>query len=118
MTIGGWAVRQPLALILVSAAMLLSSCSGVHLRSESYDWVAGERTAPAAVDAAQAALADATVAGALNNRAARYQMAKAKEYLTLAKRELFERDLATAEMAAGIARQAAEEARAIAQRGQ
>ncbi|MBZ0160160.1 hypothetical protein [Candidatus Methylomirabilis sp.] len=117
MRISGRAVRQPLALTVISVVTLLWSCSGVHLRSESYDWVAGERTAPAAVTAAQVALAEAKTKGASNIKAARYQMARAQEYLVLAERELFERDLATAEMAAGIARKAAEEAKAIAQRG-
>jgi hypothetical protein len=44
-------------------------------------------------------------------------MAKAREYIILAEDELSDRDLAAAEMTAGIARKAAEEAKAIAQRG-
>lgn len=113
---GGWAVRRSFALTVISVGALLWGCSGVHLRPESYDWVAGERTAPAAVSAAKAALAEAEIAGAARIGSARYHVAKAKEYLILAERELFERDLAAAEMAAGIARKAAEEAKAIARR--
>ena len=110
-------VRAPFAIALISVAAMLWGCSGVHLRPESYDWVTGERTAPAAVSAAKAALAEAEIAGAARIGSARYHVAKAKEYLILAERELFERDLAAAEMTAGIARKAAEEAKAIAQRG-
>jgi hypothetical protein len=117
MNISGWAVRKPLALATISVVTVLWGCSGIHLRPESYDWVAGERTAPAAVAAAQTALAEAKAKGAARIEAARYQMATAKEYLALAERELFERDLAAAEVAADIARKAAEEAKAIAQRG-
>lgn len=110
------ATRRYLALALISVATLLWGCSQVHLRPASYDWVTGERTAPAAVKAAKAALAEAQAAGATNVSAARYPMAKAKEYIILAEDELSDRDLAAAEMAAGIARKAAEEAKAIAQR--
>lgn len=117
MRTGGGAVRRSFALALISVGVLLWGCSGVHLRPESYDWVAGERTAPAAVHAAKAALAEAEQAGAARIGSARYHVAKAKEYLILAERELFERDLAAAEVAAGIARKAAEEAKAISQRG-
>ena len=117
MRTGGGAVRRPFALTLIGVVALLWGCSGVHLRPESYDWVAGERTAPAAVSAAKAVLAEAEIAGAARIDSARYHVAKAKEYLILAERELFERDLAAAEMAAGIARKSAEEAKAIAQRG-
>lgn len=116
MRTGGGAVRQPLALILITVGALLWGCSGVHLRPESYDWVAGERTAPAAVNAAKAAVAEAEKAGAARVSAARYPMAKAREYLILAEDELSDRDLAAAEMAAGIAMKAAEEAKTIAKR--
>ena len=111
------ATRQLLALTVIGVGALLWGCSGVHLRPESYDWVTGERTAPAAVDAAKAAIAEAQAAGTANVSAARYPMAKAKEYLILAEDELSDRDFAAAETAAGIARQAAEEAKAIAHRG-
>jgi hypothetical protein len=114
---GGCAVRRSFALTVISVGALLWGCSGVHLRPESYDWVTGERTAPAAVSAAKAALAEAQAAGAANFSAARYPMAKAREYILLAEDELSDRDLAAAEMTAGIARKAAEEAKAIAQRG-
>lgn len=117
MRTGGGAIRWPLALTLISVGALLWGCSGIHLRPDSYDWVTGERTAPAAVSAAKVAIAEAEAAGAARIGSARYHVAKAKEYLILAERELFERDLAAAETAAGIARKAAEEAKAIAQRG-
>jgi hypothetical protein len=116
MRTGGGVIRQPLALILISVGMLLWGCSGVHLRPESYDWVVGERTAPVAVSTAKAAIAEAQAAGAAHVSAARYPMAKARAYLMLAEDELSDRDLAAAETAAGIARQSAEEAKAIAQR--
>jgi hypothetical protein len=79
--------------------------------------VTGERTAPGAVKAAKAAVDQAKAAGAENVKAARYQFAKAKEYLTIAQHELAGRDYAAAETTAGIAKKAAEEAKAIAQRG-
>ncbi len=44
-------------------------------------------------------------------------MAKAKEYIAIAEEEIGERDLAAGEVSAGIARKAAEDAKAIAQRG-
>ncbi|CBE69611.1 protein of unknown function [Candidatus Methylomirabilis oxygeniifera] len=114
----GGVARQLLALIVISGGVVLWGCSGIHLRSESYDWVTGERTAPASVMAAKAAVAEAQAAGAANLSAARYSMAKAREYILLAEDELLDRDLAAAETAAKIARQAAEEAKAIAQRRQ
>jgi hypothetical protein len=114
----GGAIRQLLALTLISGVALLWGCSGIHLRSESYDWVTGERTAPATVRAAKAAIAEAQAAGAANVSAARYPMAKAEKYILLAEDELSDRDFAAAETAAEIARQAAEEAKVIAQRGQ
>ena len=117
MRTSGGAARQLLALALISVGALLWGCSGVHLRPDSYDWVAGERTAPAAVRAARAAIAEAQAAGAANGDAARYAMAKARDYMRLAEDELSDRDLAAAEMTAGIARKAAEEAKTIAQRG-
>jgi hypothetical protein len=117
MRTSGKAARQLFALTVVSLGALLWGCSGVHLRPESYDWVTGERTAPAAVRAAKAAMAEAQAAGAANASAARYPMAKAREYLILAEDELSDRDFAAAETAAGIAMRAVEEAKAIAQRG-
>ncbi len=114
-TISG-ATRQLVTLTLISGVALVWGCSGIHLRPESYDWVTGERTAPAAVRAAKAAMAEAQAAGAANLGASRYSMAKAREYILLAEDELSDRDLAAAETAAEIARQAAEEAKAIAQR--
>lgn len=116
MRTGGGGVRQALVLLLIGVGALLWGCSVRHLRPESYDWVTGERTAPAAVSAAKVALAEAEHAGAAVIASARYDVAKARAYLRLAERELFERDLAAAEMAAGIARKAAEEAKAVAQR--
>jgi len=113
----GGVVRLSLAIAVMSLAAMLWGCSGVHLRLEPYDWVSGERTAPAAVKAAKKAFAEAQAAGAGKIDAARYPMAKAKEYIVLADDELSERDFASAEMSAGIARKAAEEAKAIAQRG-
>ena len=106
-----------LAIALVSTAALLWGCSGVHLRPEGYDWVTGQRTAPAAVKAAKTALAEAQAAGAGSIDAARYPMAKAKEYLILADHELSEGDTAAAEVSAGIAKKAAENAKSIAQSG-
>lgn len=117
MRTSGVAPRQLLALTVIGVGALLWGCSGVHLRSESYDWVTGERTAPAAVSAAKAAIAEAQAASAANVGATRYQMAKAREYLILAEDELSDRDFAAAETAAGIAVKAAEEAKAIARRG-
>lgn len=114
----GGVVRQLLALIVISGGVVLWGCSGIHLRPESYDWVAGEQTAPAAVRAAKAAIAEAHAAGAANVSTARYPMAKARAYILLAEDELSDRDLAAAETAAEIARQAAEEAKTIAQRRQ
>jgi hypothetical protein len=110
-------VRVTFAIALISAMAMLWGCSGVHLRPESYDWVSGERTAPAALAGAKKALADAQAAGAGNIGEARYPMAKAKEYIAIAVHELSDRDFAAAEMSAGIARKAAEEAKAIAERG-
>ncbi|MDE2179385.1 MAG: hypothetical protein KGJ40_00850 [candidate division NC10 bacterium] len=117
MRIIGGAVRQLLALTLIGVGAVVWGCSGVHLRSESYDWVTGERTAPAAVSAAKAAIAEAQAAGAAHVGAARYPMAQAREYLILAEDELSDRDFAAAEAAAGIAMKAAEEAKTIAHRG-
>ena len=113
----GERVRVSFAIALISAVAMLWGCSGVHLRPDNYDWVSGERTAPAAVKAARKALAEAQAAGAANINAARYPMAKAKEYLAIAQEEVSERDFAAGEFSAGIARKAAEEAKAIAQRG-
>ncbi len=113
----GGGVRVSFAIALISVASMLWGCSGVHLRPDSYDWVTGERTAPAALKAAKKALAEAQAAGAANVSAARYPLAKAKEYIAVAEDELSERDLAAGEMSAGIAKKAAEEAKAIAQRG-
>jgi hypothetical protein len=113
----GRAIRRLPALTVIGVVALLWGCSGIHLRPESYDWVTGERTAPAAVRAAQAAIAEAETAGAANVGAARYPLAKAREYILLAEDELSDRDLAAAETAAGIAKAAAEDAKAIAQRG-
>jgi len=110
-------VRVSFAIALISVAAMLWGCSGVHLRPDGYDWVSGERTAPAAVKAAKNALAEAQAAGAANINAARYPMAKAKEYLAIAEDEVSERDFAAGEFSAGIAKKAAEEAKAIAQRG-
>lgn len=110
-------VRVSFAVALISMAAMLWGCSGVHLRPDYYDWVSGERTAPAAVKAAKAALAEAEATGAGSITTARYPMATAKEYLIIAEHELSERDLAAAEFSAGIAKKAAEEAKAIAQRG-
>ena len=117
MRIDGGRVRVSLARALIGATALLWGCSGVHLRPEGYDWVSGQRTAPAAVKTAKAALAEAQAAGAGNIDAARYPMAKAKEYLILADHELSEGDTAAAEVSAGIAKKAAEEAKSIAQSG-
>lgn len=113
----GGAARQLLMLALISVGALLWGCSRVHLRPVSYDWVTGERTAPAAVRAAKATLAEAQAAGAANVDAARYPMAKAREYILLAEDELSDRDFAAAETTAEIARKAAEEAKTIAQHG-
>jgi hypothetical protein len=113
----GRAIRRLPALTVIGVAALLLGCSGIHLRPESYDWVTGERTAPAAVRAAHAAIAEAETAGAANVSAARYPLAKAREYILLAEDELSDRDLAAAETAAGIAKAAADEAKVIAQRG-
>ena len=113
----GGGVRVPFGIAMVCAAALLWGCSGVHLRPDGYDWVTGQRTAPAAVKAARTALAEAQAAGAGNINAARYPMAKAKEYLILADHELAEGDTAAAEVSAGIAKKAAEEAKSIAQSG-
>lgn len=111
-------VRVSFAIVLMSAAATVWGCSwGVHLWPERYDWVTGERTAPAAVKAAKTALADAKAAGAEKVSAARYPLAKAKEYILIAEHELSGRDYAAAETTAGIAKKAAEEAKAIAQRG-
>lgn len=99
----GGAVRRLFALALISGVTLAWGCSGVHLRSESYDWVAGEQTAPAAVRAAKAAITEAQAAGAARLSAARYSMAKAREYILLAEDELSDRDLAAAEASAEIA---------------
>ena len=117
MRTSGGAARQLLALALISVGALLWGCSGVHLRPDSYDWVAGERTAPAAVRAARGAIAEAQAAGAANVSAARYPMAKAREYILLAEDELSDRDFAAAETTAGMATRAAEEAKALAQQG-
>ena len=117
MRIDGGRDRVSLATALIAAAALLWGCSGVHLRPEGYDWVTGQRTAPAAVKAAKTALAEAQAAGAGDVEAARYPMAKAKEYLILADHELSEGDTAAAEMSAGIAKKAAEDAKSIAQSG-
>ena len=111
----GGRVRVSYAIAIIGAVALLWGCSGVHLRPDRYDWVTGERTAPAAVKAAKAALAEAEAAGAGTVSTARYPMARAKEYLIIAENELSERDLAAAEFSAGIAKKAAEDARAIAQ---
>lgn len=113
----GAVVRVPLAIALISVMVILWGCSGVHLRPDGYDWVTGERSAPAALKAAKQALAEAQGAGAANVDAARYPMAKAKEYIALAENEISERDFAAGEMSAGIARKAADEAKAIVQRG-
>jgi phosphopantothenate synthetase len=118
MGVRGGAARQLLALIAISGGVVLWGCSGIHLRPESYDWVAGEQTAPAAVREAKAAIAEAHAAGAANVSTARYPMAKAREYILLAEDQLSDRDLAAAEITAGIAKKAAEEAKAIAQRRQ
>jgi len=109
--------RVLLGVAVIGTAALLWSCSGVHLRPEGYDWVSGQRTAPAAVKTAKAALAEAQAAGAGNIKTARYPMAKAKEYLILAEHELSEGDTAAAEVSAGIAKKAAEDAKSIAQSG-
>ncbi len=113
----GGRVRVSCAIALIGAAALLTGCSGAHLRPDRYDWVTGERSAPAAVKAAKAALAEAEAAGAGSITAARYPMARAKEYLIIAENELWERDLAAAEVSAGIAKKAAQDAKAIAQGG-
>lgn len=111
-------VRVSFAIVVMSIAATTWSCSwGVHLWPERYDWVTGERAAPAAVKAAKTALAEAKAAGAENVKTARYPLAKAKEYLIIAEHELAGRDYAAAETTAGIAKKAAEEAKAIAQRG-
>ncbi len=111
-------IRVSFAIVLMCAAATVWGCSwGVHLWPQPYDWVAGERTAPSAVKAAKAAVADADAAGAGKVNAARYQFARAKEYLAIAQHELAGRDYAAAETTAGIAKKAAEEAKAIAQRG-
>jgi hypothetical protein len=103
---------------MMGVGALVWGCSwGVHLWPDRYDWVTGERTAPAAVQAARAALAGAKAAGAERVAAARYPLAKAAEYLQIAETELAWRDFAAAETSAGIAKKAAEEATAIAQRG-
>lgn len=117
MRIGGRTARRSLALTVIGGAVVLWGCSGIHLRPESYDWVVGERTAPAAVKAARAAIAEAEAVGATHQAAAQYSMAKAREYIFLAEDELSDRDFAAAETAAGIALAAAEEAKAMAQRG-
>lgn len=117
MRTGGGVVRVSFAIALLSATAMLWGCTGVHLRPDGYDWVTGERSAPAALKAAKAALAEAQAAGAANVNAVRYQMAKAKEYISLAEHELSDRDFAACEVSAGIARKAAEEAKAIVQRG-
>ena len=117
MRIDGGRVWAPFAIALIGTAALLWGCSGVHLRPEGYDWVTGQRTAPAAVKAAKTAAAEAQAAGAGNVDAARYPMAKAKEYLILAEHELSEGDTAAAEVSAGIAKKAAEDAKSIAQSG-
>jgi hypothetical protein len=109
--------RVLLGVAVIGTAALRWGCSGVHLRPEGYDWVSGQRTSPAAVKAAKAALAEAQAAGAGNIKAARYPMAKAKEYLILAENELSEGDTAAAEVSAGIAKKAAEDAKSIAQSG-
>jgi len=116
-TFGGVA-RRSFVIVLTGVGALFWGCSGAHLRPDSYDWVTGERSAPAAVSAAKVAIAEARAAGAAHASAARYPMAKAGEYLILAEDELSDRDFAAAETAAEIARHAAEEAKAIAQRGQ
>ena len=113
----GKVVRVSFAIALMSAVAMLWGCTGVHLRQDGYDWVSGERTAPAALKAAKKALAEAQAAGAASVDAARYPMAKAKEYIAIAEEEIGERDLAAGEFSAGIARKAAEDAKAIAQRG-
>lgn len=113
----GKGVRVSFAIAVMSAVAMLWGCTGVHLRPDYYDWVSGERTAPAALKAAKQALAEAQAAGAASIDAARYPMAKAKEYIAIAEEEIGERDLAAGEMSAGIARKAAEDAKAIAQRG-
>ncbi len=113
----GRVVRVSFAIALIGVAATLWGCSGVHLRPDYYDWVTGERTAPAALRAAKNALAEAQAAGAANVSAARYPLAKAKEYIAIAEDEVSERDFAAGEMSAGIAKKAAEEAKAIAQRG-
>ncbi|HZY30851.1 MAG TPA: hypothetical protein VFF86_04330 [Candidatus Methylomirabilis sp.] len=111
-------VRVSFAIVLIGSAATMWSCSwGVHLWPDRYDWVTGERTAPAALKAAKTALAEAKAAGAENVKAARYPFARAKEYLIIAEHELAGRDYAAAETTAGIAKKAAEEAKAIAQRG-
>ncbi len=117
MRTSGGVVRVSFGIALISLTAMLWGCSGVHLRPDYYDWVTGERTAPAAVKAAKAALAEAQAADAAKIGAARYPMAKAREYIILAEHELSDRDFAAAETAAGIAKKAAEEAKAIAQRG-
>jgi len=117
MRTGGGVVRVSFAIASISVAAMLWGCSGVHLRPDYYDWVSGERTAPAALRAAKNALAGALAAGAANVNAARYPLAKAKEYIAIAEEEVSERDFAAGEMSAGIAKKAAEEANAIAQRG-
>jgi hypothetical protein len=110
-----WKTRTSFAIALLSAATVLWSCTGVHLRPERYDWVTGRQTGPAAVKAAKTALAEAKTAGADKVGAARYPIAKAKEYIILAEHELSDGDFAAAEVSAGIAKKAAEEAKAIAQ---
>lgn len=111
-------LRVSFAIVLLGAAAMMWGCSwGVHLWPERYDWVTGERVAPTAVKAAKTALAEAKAAGAENVKAARYPFAKAKEYVIIAEHELAGRDYAAAETTAGIAKKAAEEAKAIAQRG-
>ena len=112
----GGRVRVSFAIALIGAVAMLWVCTGVHLRPDGYDWVSGERTAPAALKAAKTALAEAQAAGAANISAARYPMAKAKEYIAIAEEEVAERDFAAGEFSAGIARKAADEAKAIAQR--
>ena len=119
MRIGRSRIRVSFTIVLMFTAATALGCGswGVHLWPESYDWVTGERAAPAAVKAAKTAVADAEKAGAGKVTAARYQFARAKEYLMIAEHELAGRDYAAAETTAGIAKKAAEEAKAIAQRG-